>query len=108
MNTKSNILKQIELIECRNRVKNFINRLFETYDIDDIVIGFVNNEPNEIVDGYITDMKLYDSIDECINNYNVTTDCIRIFENKYYVGKYTDDFNNCVNNSMRINNFVEF
>jgi hypothetical protein len=45
MNAKSNIFKQLELIECRNRVKNFVERLFETYNIDDIVVGMVNSEP---------------------------------------------------------------
>ncbi len=108
MNAKSNIFKQLELIECSNRVKNFVERLFETYNIDDIVVGMVNSEPQEIVKGFMTNIVECETIDDCFNRYNAMTDCVRIYEGKYFIGKYTNDINECKNASMNIETFREF
>lgn len=108
MNAKSNIFKQLEIVESRTKIKDFILRLFEAYDIDDIVVGTVNSNPVELTEGFITEMKSYDDIDECLSCYNPNTDCIRIFESKYHLGKFKSNVMDCTNNSMNIKNFRTF
>lgn len=108
MNAKSNIYKTLEIIECRERMERFIDTLLEAYNIDDIVLGIISNEPQELVRGFMTSIVECEDMHDCLNRYDVTSDCIRICENKFYIGKFTTDVTRCEGNSMNIETFREF
>lgn len=108
MNNKSNILVQIELIEAANRLKDYTTYLFESYSIDDIVLGIVRNQPQEITTGYLVEQKEYKDLDTAINNLDVRTSCLRVKDGKYYVGRWVEKPQNLTEgNILNISNFRE-
>ena len=108
MNTKSNILVQIELREAANRLKEYTEYLFETFTIDDIVLGIVRNQPQEITTGYLVEQKEYPTLNEAIYNLNPTRDCLRVCEGKYYVGRWSQKPENITEGHiLNISNFRE-
>ena len=108
MNTKSNILVQLELIEAAQRLKEYTEYLFESFRIDDIVLGIVHNQPQEVTTGYLVEQKEYEDLDTAIRHLDPRTDCLRICEGKYFVGRWSQKPQNISEGHiLNISNFRE-
>lgn len=105
MNSKSNILVQLEMLESAQRLKEYTEILLETYRIDDIVLGIVRGNPQEITTGYLREMKEYESVDKAVQNFNPNTDCIRVFEGKYFTGKWSKEPVQCEGQVLSVSDF---
>lgn len=89
MNPKSNILVQIEILEATQRLKDYTERLMECYNIEDIVLGIVNSQPQELVNGYMSAITESHSLEEALREFNPSKNCIRVTEGKFYKGIWT-------------------
>ena len=89
MNPKSNILVQIEILEATQRLKEYTERLMECYNVEDIVLGIVNSQPQELVSGYMSAMQECESREQAVTNFNPSKNCIRLCEGKFYKGVWT-------------------
>jgi hypothetical protein len=107
MNPKSSILVQLEIIEAVQRLKEYTEILLESYRIDDIVLGIVNGQPQEVVDGYLSEMKEYDTLEKAMREFNPNKNCIRILEGKYFVGNWSKNPVQSDGKVLSISNFRE-
>ena len=107
MNPKSNILKQIEILEAVQRLKEYSQYLFESFQIDDIVLGIMNSQPQEITTGYMSESKEFDTIDKALEGFNPCKHCLRITEGKYFRGNWTPSPVVCEGKTLNISNFKE-
>ena len=108
MNPKSNILLQLEILETVQRLKEYTELLLETYKIDDIVLGIVGGQPQEVVEGYLSDMTECETLEKAMNGFNPNKNCLRVLEGKYFVGKWTKDPVHSDSKVLSISNFREF
>jgi hypothetical protein len=109
MNPKSNILLQIEVLECVQRLKEYTEYLFESFRIDDIVLGIVNRQPQELTTGYMSESKEYETLDKALEGFNPSRNCLRIYEGKYFTGVWTEHplVSEGENKVLRISDFKE-
>lgn len=107
MNPKSNILVQLEILEAVQRLKEYTEILLESYRIDDIVLGIVKGQPQEVVDGYLSEMKEYDTLEKAMREFNPNKNCIRILEGKYFVGNWSKNPVQSDGKVLSISNFRE-
>ena len=94
MYKKSTIQQQIEINELKGKLANAIETFIDKYTVDDIVFGLVNGTPQEVIKGYLVEMQEYSTLKEAIQNMKVTQ-CIRFNENKFYVGDFKTQLNEC-------------
>jgi hypothetical protein len=107
MNPKSRILLQIEVLEAVQRLKEYAQYLFESFQIDDIVLGIMNNQPQEITVGYMCEAKEFDTLDKALEGFDPCKDCLRVVEGKYYRGKWSSAPVVCEGKILNISNFKE-
>lgn len=107
MNPKSKILVQLEILEAVQRLKEYTELLFESYSIDDIVLGIVGGQPQEVVTGYLREMNEYESLDKALQEFNPNINCLRILEGKYFVGKWSKEPVQSEGKVLSISNFRE-
>lgn len=107
MNPKSSILMQLEVLEAAQRLKEYTQYIFDSFQIDDIVLGIVRNQPQEITIGYMTQAKEFGSIDDALNGFDPCTDCLRVTEGKYIRGKWSKEPVLCEGKTLNISNFKE-
>ena len=107
MNPKSNILKQMEILEAVQRLKEYSQYLFESFQIDDIVLGIMNSQPQELTSGYMYESKEFESLDKALDGFNPYKDCLRITEGKYFRGKWVASPIVCEGKMLNISNFKE-
>ena len=86
MYTKSLIQTQIERTEERSRFANDINRLLESYTIEDGVFGIVNNKTYELSKGYFVAVKEFDALNELIKEMDQSTQAVRIKNGEFILG----------------------
>lgn len=89
MNPKSNILVQIEILECVRKLKEYTEYLFETFSIDDIVLGVVGGKAQELTTGYMSESTEFDTLDKALDGFDPCKNCLRVKEGKYYRGTWT-------------------
>lgn len=107
MNPKSNILVQLEIIEAVQRLKEYTELLLESYRIDDIVLGIVGGQPQEVVTGYLREMKEFGTLDKALQGFDPNTNCVRICEGKYFVGKWSKEPVQSEGKLLSVSNFRE-
>lgn len=107
MNPKSSILLQMEILEANRSLKEYTELLLETYKIDDIVLGIVKGQPQEVVEGYLRNMKEYDTVEEAVRSFNPNKNCLRIVEGKFFVGEWSREPVQSDGKVLSISNFRE-
>lgn len=107
MNPKSSILIQMEILEANRSLKEYTELLLETYNIDDIVLGIVGGQPQEIVEGYLRNMKEYSTIEEAVRSFNPSKNCLRVVEGKFFVGDWSKEPVQSDGKVLSISNFRE-
>ena len=86
MYKKSIIQQQIEINELKGKLANAVEAFLDKYIVNDIVFGLVNGRPQEIIKGYLVEMKEYSTLKEAIENMKVTQ-CIRYNGEKFFAGE---------------------
>lgn len=84
--TKSFIQQQVESIEERARFANDINKILESYNIEDGVFGISRGNTYELSSGYFVPVKEFESINDAIREMNQYNQAVRIVENKFILG----------------------
>ena len=84
--TKSFIQQQVEAIEERARFANDINKILESYSIEDGVFGISRGNTYELSTGYFVPVQEFDSINEAIREMDQNNQAVRIVENKFILG----------------------
>ena len=84
--TKSYIQLQVESIQERAKFARDINKILESYRIDDGVFGVVNNNTYELSTGYFVEKQTFDTIDDAIVEMKQTSQAVRITEGKFILG----------------------
>lgn len=107
MNPKSNILVQLEILEAVQRLKEYTELLLESYRIDDIVLGIVGGQPQEVVEGYLSDMTECDTLEKAMRDFNPNKNCLRVLEGKYFVGNWSKNPVQSDGKVLSISNFRE-
>lgn len=107
MNPKSNILLQMEVLESVQRLKEYTDYLFESFRIDDIVLGVVNGQPQELTTGYMSESVEHDTLEKAVSQFNPRRNCLRITEGKYIVGIWTANLPETTSKVLCISDFKE-
>lgn len=107
MNPKSSILLQIEILEAVQRLKEYAEYLMESFQIDDIVLGIMDNQPREITNGYLSGSKEFGTLEAALEGFNPCKNCLRITEGKYFRGNWTNSPVVCEGKILNISNFKE-
>ena len=84
--TKSVIQMQIESIQERARFANDINKILESYRIEDGVFGIANNNTYELSKGYFVEEKTFDDMSKLIKEMNQSSQAVRITDGKFILG----------------------
>jgi len=84
--TKSAIQMQIESIQERAKFASDINKLLESYRIDDGVFGVSHNNTYELSRGYFVEDKTFDDMATLIKEMNQTSQAVRITGGKFILG----------------------
>ena len=94
MYKKSTIQQQIEINELKGKLANAVEAFLDKYTVNDIVFGLANGQPQEIIKGYLVEMKEYNTLKEAIQSMKVTQ-CIRYNDEKFFVGDFKTQLNEC-------------
>lgn len=84
--TKSAIQLQIESIQERSKFANDINKILESYRIDDGVFGVANNNTFELSHGYFVEEKSFDDMATLIKEMDQHHQAVRITGGKFILG----------------------
>lgn len=84
--TKSFIQQQVEAIEERTRFANDINKILESYTIEDGVFGISRGNTYELSTGYFVPVKEFNNINDVIREMDQYNQAVRIVENKFILG----------------------
>ncbi len=103
MNTISNIQKFLQTIDIKERFKNSIYNIIESYSIQGNIFTMdCNGNVLEMISGYFVEEKEYDNLNECVKDMNINKQAIRIIEDKFILGTLEQQLSLCDENKKVI------
>lgn len=86
---KSAIQQMTEMQNTMFAFKTSLNKIMESYNVQDNVFGIISGTPSEVTSGYFVTENEYGSFDEAMQNFDMNKNLVRIVENKkFYIGTY--------------------
>ena len=97
--TRTTIQDELDRVKVATALESYIDKFTTQYDCDDIVFGIdENNQPKEIISGYMSILEQFDTLHEAIKTVTDRNSLVRYnCDGGFYTGRLHKTLSECKN-----------